>query len=186
MRLHQSRPQYRPPLCLGLLLQLDGLRSLLRLIRSELLRILSRHLDRSVRLARQVEPVVYCRHSEAGEAEESARKGMEGRLVGKELVNVMERDRRRSAAGVGRVGRAAVEDMESAKEEARRSLDVEEEVSSSSAEEGTGLEAGCSWVEEDIGAVEVDCSFDAVDSLLDDHLHLHRNNLSWTYCLCLL
>ena len=177
MRLHQSRPQYHRPLCPGLRLQLDGLGSLLRRIRSELLRILSRHLDRSVRPARRVEPAVYCRHIEAEEAEESARKDMEDRLV--------ERDRRRSVAGVGRVGRAAVEGMESAKAGARHSLDVEEEVSSSSAEEGTGLEAGCSWVGEDIGVVEVDCSFAAVDSLLDDHLHLHRNNLSWTYCLCL-
>lgn len=105
---------------------------------------------------------------------------MEDRLVGMELGNAKESDLGRNLAEVGRVGRAVVEDMESAMEEARHSLGVEEEGSSSWAEEGTGLEAGCNWVEEDIGVAEVDCSFDAVDSLLDGFRRLHRNNLSWT------
>lgn len=152
-------------------------------------RSLARHLDQSARLARRVGLVVCYRHIEA---EVSARRGREDRqLVGRELVSGLERDRHRSLAGVGRVVAAVdvVEGMESAKGEGRRSLGVEEEESSSWAEEDIGLEAGCSWVGEDSGFAGVGCSVAAVDSLADlldgRRRRLHHSNLDSTYRLCL-
>lgn len=151
-------------------------------------RSLARHLDRSARLARRVGLVVCYRRIEA---EGSARRDREDRqLVGRELVSGLEKDRRRSLAGAGRVVAVVdvVEGMESEKEEERRSLGVEEEGLNSWAEEGIGLEAGCSWVEEDSGFAEVDCSVAAVDSLadlLDGLRRLHRSSLDSTYRLCL-
>lgn len=104
-----------------------------------------------------------------------------GRLVGKELVSVLERDRRHSWAAVDRVDFAdVVEDMDEKGEE-RRSLGFEEEASSSLAEEGIGLEAGCSLVEEDTGfAAGADCSSAVVGSLLLDSHLLRHNSLSST------
>lgn len=107
--------------------------------------------------------------------------------MGRELVTGLEKDRRRSLAEVGRVVAAvgAVEGMESAKGEGRRSLGFEEAELSSWAEEGIGLEAGCSWVEEDSGFAGGGCSVAAVDSLLDGLRRLHHSSLDSTYRLCL-
>jgi len=142
-------------------------------------------LDLSARLERPAGLAVCYRRIEAGE---SATRGREDRqLVGRELANALERDHCRSLAGAGRVvAVVGVVGMESAMGEERRSLGVEEEGSSSWAEAGIGLEAGGSWVEEDIDfAGAVGCSVAAaagrLADLLDDHRRLRHSNLDSTY-----
>ncbi len=101
--------------------------------------------------------------------------GREDRIVGKELVSELVKDRR-SLAVEGSVV-AAVEDKESGMEEERRSLGFEEEGLSSLVEEDSGLEAGCSLAEKDI-AVDLGAdSFLGVGNLAGLHRR-RRNSLS--------